>query len=143
MTEPNPITWQTLTTDVLIVGGGTAGCFAAATLGANPDVSVLIAEKANITRSGCLAAGVNALNAYITEGHDPAFYVDYCLRDADGIAREIGSPRSANVVLVGALSTALPFSVDEWEDAVRRRVPPKTIDANLAAFRRGREAAGK
>jgi succinate dehydrogenase/fumarate reductase flavoprotein subunit len=36
MTEPNPITWQTLTTDVLIVGGGTAGCFAAATLGANP-----------------------------------------------------------------------------------------------------------
>jgi adenylylsulfate reductase subunit A len=87
MTEPNPITWQTLTTDVLIVGGGTAGCFAAATLGANPDVSVLIAEKANITRSGCLAAGVNALNAYITEGHDPEFYVDYCLRDADGIAR--------------------------------------------------------
>ena len=87
MTAHNPITWQTLTTDVLIVGGGTAGCFAAATLGANPDVSVLIAEKANITRSGCLAAGVNALNAYITEGHDPAFYVDYCLRDADGIAR--------------------------------------------------------
>ncbi|WP_295363348.1 adenylyl-sulfate reductase subunit alpha [uncultured Pseudoramibacter sp.] len=87
MTEPNPISWQTLTTDVLIVGGGTAGCFAAATLGANPDVSVLIAEKANITRSGCLAAGVNALNAYITEGHDPEFYVDYCLRDADGIAR--------------------------------------------------------
>ena len=63
------------------------------------------------------------------------------LIDADGIAREIGSPRSANVVLVGALSTALPFSTDEWEDAVRRRVPPKTIDANLAAFRRGRAAA--
>ena len=62
--------------------------------------------------------------------------------DADGIARELGSPRSANVVLVGALSTALPFSTDEWEDAVRRRVPPKTIEANLAAFRRGRAAAG-
>jgi adenylylsulfate reductase subunit A len=87
MTEPNPISWKTLKTDVLIVGGGTAGCFAAATLGQDPDVAVLIAEKANITRSGCLAAGVNALNAYITEGHDPEFYVDYCLRDADGIAR--------------------------------------------------------
>ena len=62
------------------------------------------------------------------------------LIDADGIAREIGSPRSANVVLVGALSTALPFSTDEWEDAVRRRVPPKTIDANLAAFRLPRAA---
>ena len=61
--------------------------------------------------------------------------------DAGGIAREVGSPRSANVVLVGALSTALPFSVEEWEDAIRRRVPPKTIDANLQAFARGREAA--
>ena len=61
--------------------------------------------------------------------------------DAGGIAREVGSPRSANVVLVGALSTALPFAVEEWEDAIRRRVPPKTIDANLQAFARGREAA--
>lgn len=61
--------------------------------------------------------------------------------DVGGIAREVGSPRSANVVLVGALSTALPFAVEEWEDAIRRRVPPKTIDANLQAFARGREAA--
>ena len=53
---------------VLIIGGGTAGCFAAYTLGKEAGVSVLIAEKANIKRSGCLAAGVNALNAYITEG---------------------------------------------------------------------------
>ena len=57
------------------------------------------------------------------------------------IAREVGSPRSANVVLVGALSTALPFAVEEWQDAIRRRVPPKTIDANLEVFARGREAA--
>ena len=62
--------------------------------------------------------------------------------DAGGIAREVGSPRSANVVLVGALSTALPFSVEEWQDAIRRRVPPKTVEANLEAFARGREAAG-
>jgi indolepyruvate ferredoxin oxidoreductase beta subunit len=61
--------------------------------------------------------------------------------DAGEIAREVGSPRSTNVVLVGALSTALPFEVAEWEDAIRRRVPPKTIEANLAAFARGREAA--
>jgi indolepyruvate ferredoxin oxidoreductase beta subunit len=60
--------------------------------------------------------------------------------DAGAIAREVGSPRSTNVVLVGALSTALPFEVAEWEDAIRRRVPPATIEANLAAFARGREA---
>lgn len=85
--EESKIKWQTLDTDVLIVGGGTAGCFAAYTLGKTGDVSVVIAEKANIKRSGCLAAGVNALNAYITKGHDPEFYVNYCLKDADGIAR--------------------------------------------------------
>ena len=60
---------------------------------------------------------------------------------AGQIAREVGSPRSTNVVLVGALSTALPFSVEDWEDAISRRVPPKTVEANLEAFRRGRAAA--
>ena len=60
--------------------------------------------------------------------------------DAAGIAKEVGSPRSTNVVLVGALSTALPFDVEEWEDAIRRRVPPKTVEANLEAFARGRAA---
>lgn len=79
---------ERLTTDVLIIGGGTAGCYAALTLADEaPDASVLIAEKANIVRSGCLAAGVNALNAYITEGHTPSFYADYAMKDADGIAR--------------------------------------------------------
>ena len=60
--------------------------------------------------------------------------------DAGRIAREAGSPRSTNVVLVGALSTALPFTVEEWRDAIQKRVPPKTIEANLEAFERGRAA---
>ena len=75
-------------TDVLIIGGGTAGCYAALTLRSLSDASVVIAEKADIRRSGCLAAGVNALNAYITEGHTPQFYVDYAKKDAAGIVRE-------------------------------------------------------
>lgn len=75
-------------TDVLIVGGGTAGCFAAFVLGQQSGLKVLIAEKANIRRSGCLAAGVNALNAYITEGRVPQDYVDYAKKDAEGIVRE-------------------------------------------------------
>lgn len=79
---------EKITTDVLIIGGGTAGCFAAYTLGKNKNISVLVAEKANIKRSGCLAAGVNAINAYITEGKVPQDYVDYAMKDAKGIARE-------------------------------------------------------
>ncbi|MDO4308097.1 MAG: adenylyl-sulfate reductase subunit alpha [Eubacteriales bacterium] len=75
-------------TDVLIIGGGTAGCFAAITLGAAKDKRIVVAEKANIKRSGCLAAGVNALNAYITEGRKPEDYVEYAKKDAAGIVRE-------------------------------------------------------
>lgn len=78
-----------LKTDILIIGGGTAGCYAALTVAEkSPNTKIIIAEKANIKRSGCLAAGVNALNAYITKGHTPDFYVDYALNDAHGIARE-------------------------------------------------------
>ena len=68
---------ERIRTDVLIIGGGTAGCFAAYVIGKKSGRKVLIAEKANIKRSGCLAAGVNALNAYITEGRVPQDYVDY------------------------------------------------------------------
>ena len=79
---------ERIKTDVLIIGGGTAGCFAAYVIGQKSNRKVLIAEKANIKRSGCLAAGVNALNAYITEGRVPQDYVDYAKKDAHGIVRE-------------------------------------------------------
>lgn len=75
-------------TDVLIIGGGTAGCYAALTIREQSKLSVVIAEKANIKRSGCLAAGVNAINAYIVKGRKPQDYVDYAKKDADGIVRE-------------------------------------------------------
>lgn len=74
--------------DVLIIGGGTAGCYAALTIARNLDATVVICEKANIKRSGCLAAGVNAINAYIVPGKTPEDYVDYAKWDAKGIVRE-------------------------------------------------------
>lgn len=77
-----------LVTDVLIIGGGTAGCYAAIKLGKEKNLHVLVAEKANIERSGCLAAGVNALNAYISSGHTPEDYVEYARKDAEGIIRD-------------------------------------------------------
>lgn len=80
--------YEKLTTDLLIIGGGTAGCQAAITVRESSDIKILICEKAHIKRSGCLAAGVNALNAYITEGHTPKDYVEYARKDADGIVRD-------------------------------------------------------
>lgn len=63
--------------------------------------------------------------------------------DADELACEAGSPKSANVVLMGALSTGLPFSVETWTDVIAGRVPPKSVEANLKAFQLGREACVK
>jgi indolepyruvate ferredoxin oxidoreductase beta subunit len=62
------------------------------------------------------------------------------LLSASAIAAGLGNPKSVNVVLVGALSVALSFPVSDWEDAIEHRVPPKTVEANLAAFRAGRVA---
>ena len=79
---------RTVESDVLIIGGGTAGCYAAIRLGENSGLRVALVDKADIRRSGCLAAGVNALNAYIPEGCQPEDYVRYAMSDAQGIARE-------------------------------------------------------
>ncbi len=79
---------EKLKTDILIIGGGTAGCYAALTAAESSDADVLICEKAHIKRSGCLAAGVNALNAYIVDGKTPQDYVEYAKNDAEGIVRE-------------------------------------------------------
>lgn len=84
----NEIRVERLQTDILIIGGGTAGCYAALTIREHSKVNVIIAEKAKIKRSGCLAAGVNAINAYIVKGRTPEDYVDYAKCDADHIVRE-------------------------------------------------------
>lgn len=78
-------------------------------------------------------APVHGLQAVL--GDEGAIFID-----ADELACEAGSPRSANVVLMGALSVGLPFSEKTWLDVIAGRVPPKTLDANLAAFRLGRQA---
>ena len=79
---------ERLRTDVLIIGGGTAGCYAALTIGKASDARIIVAEKAYIKRSGCLAAGVNAINCYILPNRTVQDYVDYATKDAEGIVRD-------------------------------------------------------
>ena len=52
--------------------------------------------------------------------------------------KQLGNERAANVVLLGALSTALHFPPADWERTVAEFVPKKTVAVNLEAFRRGR-----
>lgn len=110
-------------TDILIIGGGTAGCYAALTIRQESAASVIIAEKANIKRSGCLAAGVNALNAYITKGMTPDDYVDYASKDAAGIVREdllLTMSRRLNYVTAHLESLGLVILKDENGEYVTR-----------------------
>lgn len=74
-------------------------------------------------------------------GLGPALdYEGAVLLDAESLACQAGSPKSANIVLLGALSVGLPFDVEAWRDVIAKRVPPKTLEANLAAFELGRAA---
>jgi len=59
--------------------------------------------------------------------------------DADNLARELGDPRLVNTLLLGVLSNYLPFSKDQWIEAIRKRVKAKFVEVNVAAFERGRQ----
>ena len=84
----NKPTIQNITTDLLIIGGGTAGCMAAIfAKRAAPSCSITIAEKSNIQRSGCLAMGLNAVNAHLTSG-TPEDYLAYVKHDNYDIVRD-------------------------------------------------------
>lgn len=114
---------ERIETDILIIGGGTAGCYAALTAARNSDRQVVIAEKANIKRSGCLAAGVNAINAYIVKGQRPEDYVDYAIRDAAGIVRKdllLTAARRFNDVTADMEDMGLVILKDENGDYVAR-----------------------
>lgn len=54
------------------------------------------------------------------------------------LAEEAGNAKASNVALLGALSNSLDIPEDTWIECISARVPPKTIDANIAAFKAGR-----
>jgi indolepyruvate ferredoxin oxidoreductase, beta subunit len=58
--------------------------------------------------------------------------------DAGHIAQGLGDIRAANVVLLGAASRVLDLSEENWREAIRVCVKPKTLDLNLKAFDAGR-----
>jgi indolepyruvate ferredoxin oxidoreductase beta subunit len=65
--------------------------------------------------------------------------------DADAIAREAGSSRSGNMVILGAASSFISLPVEELENAVKKlfgRKGENVVDLNLKALRAGRAAAG-
>ena len=61
--------------------------------------------------------------------------------DAVGIAEKLCDTRTANVVLLGALSTALDLEDTCWIAAIERCVKPKYVEINIKAFKEGQGLA--
>ncbi|MCG3138518.1 MAG: hypothetical protein HJJLKODD_02383 [Phycisphaerae bacterium] len=68
---------------------------------------------------------------------------DHLLLNADRIAREAGSARASNIVMLGAASVCLPFEINEYQAVISEifiTKGAKLIETNLRAFQLGRAA---
>lgn len=59
------------------------------------------------------------------------------LLDALDLAIKSGNAKSANVVLLGKLSTLLDIPQESWTEAIKSTVHARFVDVNLAAFAAG------
>ena len=125
MTQAKPrdireIRTEVIETDLLIVGGGNAGCFAAIEAKKNdPDLKVTIMEKAHISRSGATAAGMDAINTYIPKGKTPEDLVRWSRSQVGGgPLREdlaLSNARELNNAVDDLESWGLPILKDEHD----------------------------
>jgi len=113
-------TIEEVNTDLLIVGGGMAGCGAAFEIKkwAPKDMKITMVEKAAIDRSGAVAQGLSAINTYLGD-NQPEDYVKMVSNDLMGITREdliydVGRHVDSSVHLFEKLG--LPIMKEDEED---------------------------
>ncbi|MEC2077397.1 fumarate reductase/succinate dehydrogenase flavoprotein subunit [Metabacillus fastidiosus] len=117
-------------TDVLIVGGGTAGTMAAIKAKeTNPELNVLILDKADIRRSGAISMGMDGLNNAVIPGHaTPEEYTLEITESNDGIIDQRAVYRQASEcyeVVKELDSWGVDFEKDEQGEYVVHRVHRK------------------
>jgi adenylylsulfate reductase subunit A len=112
------------TCDLLILGGGAAGCVAAVEARERaPELDVVVMEKAHVYRSGCLAAGISALNAYLHQGETPESFLRYVVRDTLGVVRDdltLSMAAELNAQVHRVESWGLPIPKDERDRPLKR-----------------------
>src|SRR5947208_408971 len=124
--EAPPVTERTsLSCDVLVIGGGTAGTMAAITA-AEHGSSVLLLEKAHVRHSGALAMGMDGVNNAVIPGKaTPEDYVAEITRANDGIVnqRTIRQTATRGFAMVQRLERyGVKFEKDEHGEYAVRRV---------------------
>ncbi|MDY6820636.1 MAG: indolepyruvate oxidoreductase subunit beta [Deferribacterota bacterium] len=101
---------------------------------ANPD-TVLIVNKQRIypitITTGNLDYPSNLIDKY-----KAIFHTIYEFNALE-LASEVGNPKVTNIILLGTLSNLLPFSNDNWLDAIKNKVKNRFIDINIKAFEKG------
>jgi indolepyruvate ferredoxin oxidoreductase beta subunit len=71
---------------------------------------------------------------------------NHIIIDADKIAKQAGSARSGNIVILGAASPFIDMSFVSLENSIRKlfgRKGEEIVEANLKALKAGREFTGK
>ncbi len=71
-------------------------------------------------------------------------YPRHLIVTGEAIAKDCGSPRAVNMVLLGALTRCLPLADTLFADAIREafaRKGAEIVEANLKAYRAGLQAA--
>ena len=112
-------------------------------------------RSAGILKRGGIAivdcAAVLPLSVTVSGYHYPS--IDEVREILSGIARtvymlpatemasELGNPRVSSVLCLGFLSVFLDMTEEQWLDGIRRHLPSRLHDVNLAAFNAGVEAA--
>lgn len=61
--------------------------------------------------------------------------------DAMDEAIKMGNSRVFNVIILGIAAKNMDFPKEQWIEVIKKTVPPKTIDINVAAFEKGYELA--
>jgi len=69
---------------------------------------------------------------------------NHIILDADKLAKEVGSPRSSNIVALGAATPFIDIPYEAFEEAIRQiflKKGERIIEANIAALKAGRAVA--
>ncbi|MET8995096.1 fumarate reductase/succinate dehydrogenase flavoprotein subunit [Amycolatopsis sp. NPDC004169] len=124
--EAPPVSVRThFETDVLVIGGGTAGTMAALTAAEN-GADVLLLEKAHVRHSGALAMGMDGVNNAVIPGKaTPEDYVAEITRANDGVVNQSTVYQTARrgFAMVQRLEKyGVKFEKDEYGEYAVRRV---------------------